>query len=520
MKHSKRLTARFIVLLILLIGVIIADAVLHFTGFTTHETLGPIISGGIMALFFIFGLILFIYSLYYSSEKTLIDELVLENTYSLGRPSRFYNFHAMQIRLKRKRRFGFRNKPAYVIAFSPSKQSVINATGRNSVISIFNGYISDYFKDYFNNHGFKVKHSNIYCYYHGYFIVYSFMKNDFVNNFIQELSQNLFNIVDEHQVHVFVQPLYGITEVSNPKENLFVSIENALTARNYSERNFQEKTYYDERLVKTVTDDDIKEIEQAMENKEFVVYYQPKFNLKTNEVCGSEALIRWNSPKYGFSSPDKFLPKAEEGGIMHDIDMYVFRTVCEDLAEAKRKGRRMLPVSVNFSLYEFYEPNFLNNLIDIIHTLDIDPQYIEVEITESTSQANSFLAVSYLKKIKEQGLQILMDDFGTGYSNIANLNKLPIDKVKIDKSLVDYIVEDPRTRESVRYLINLCIANGMESIAEGVDNAKQVEILRRYHCDVIQGYFYSRPISKEAYENFLAENKFEKKKKADKGGNN
>lgn len=519
MEHNKALTIRFVVLLILMIGLVATEAVFHFLGITAIEGLGPIISGVMMFFIAAVGIFFFGFSLYYSREKTLSDELVLENIFSLGRPSRFYNFHAMQIRLKRKRRGSFKNKPAYCVAFSPSNKAVINQTGRNSVISIFNGYISDYFKEYFDSHGFRVKHSNLYCFYHGYFILYSFMKSEFVNNFIQELSAKLFTITDEHQVHVFVQPLYGITEVTNPKENLFVSIENALTARNYSEKNFQEKTYYDEKLVKTVTDDDIKEIEQAMENKEFVVYYQPKFSLKTNEVCGSEALIRWNSPKYGFSSPDKFLPKAEEGGIMHDIDMYVFRTVCEDLAEAKRKGRRMLPVSVNFSLYEFYEPNFLNNLIEIIHTLDIDPKYIEVEITESTSQANSFLAVSYLKKIKEQGLQILMDDFGTGYSNIANLNKLPIDKVKIDKSLVDYIVEDPRTRESVRYLINLCIANGMESIAEGVDNAKQVEILRRYHCDVIQGYFYSRPISKEAYENFLVENKFEKKKKSDKGEN-
>ena len=110
-----------------------------------------------------------------------------------------------------------------------------------------------------------------------------------------------------------------------------------------------------------------------------------------------------------------------------------------------------------------------------------------------------------------------MDDFGTGYSNIANLCKLPIDKVKIDKSLVDNLVEDLKTQESVRYLINLCSVNGLESIAEGVDNVKQVEILKKLKCDTIQGYYYSRPISKEAFDNFLVENTFEKRK--GKGGN-
>lgn len=516
MKRIKRIKALFIILCVLL-GVSIIAYIALIPSADSGQSINSPLNNFILFIVIVLSIVCTLYGVYYASEKALTEELILENTFALGRPSTFYNLHAMQIRLKAKRRGKLKRRPAYVLAFSPSNKAVITSVGRNSVISIFNGYISEYFKNYFASHGRRIRKTNLYCYYHGYFILYSFLKNEFLNNFIQELSASLFKIAEENQIHIFVQPLYGITEVLNPKENLFVSIENALTARNYSEKNFQEKTYYDEKLIKTVTDDDIKEIQQAMENREFVVYYQPKFSLKTNEVVGSEALIRWNSPKYGFSSPDKFLPKAEEGGIMQDIDMYVFRTVCEDLAEAKRKGRRMLPVSVNFSLYEFYEPNFLNRLIEIIKSLDLDPKYIEVEITESTSQANSFLAVSYLKKIKEQGLQILMDDFGTGYSNIANLNKLPIDKVKIDKSLVDYIVEDSRTRESVRYLINLCIANGMESIAEGVDNAKQVEILRRLHCDVIQGYFYSRPISKEAYENFLADNKFEKKKKS-KGG--
>ena len=145
-------------------------------------------------------------------------------------------------------------------------------------------------------------------------------------------------------------------------------------------------------------------------------------------------------------------------------------------------------------------------------------ELIHIEVTESAYSDDPKAIIDAVKILHDAGFIVELDDFGTGYSNIANLNKLPIDKVKIDKSLVDYIVEDARTRECVRYLINLCVANGMESIAEGVDNAKQVEILRRLHCDVIQGYFYSRPISKEAYENFLSDNKFEKKKKA-KGGN-
>ena len=374
-----------------------------------------------------------------------------------------------------------------------------------------------YFKNYFNTHGRRIRKTNLYCYYHGYFILYSFGNREFVEQFTNDLATALFKIAEEKQVHVFVQPYFGIAQVSDPKENIFTSIDNALGARNYAEKTFQEKVYFDESVVNTATEDDIKEIEKAIDDEEFVIYYQPKVSLKTNEVVGSEALIRWNSSKYGFCGPDKFLSKAEEGGLMHDIDMYVFEKVCEDLSETKRKGRKMIPVSVNFSLYEFYAPNFLSDLTRILHSFDLDPGLIEIEITEGTSQANSFLAISYLKKIKEKGMKILMDDFGTGYSNLGNLNKLPIDKVKIDKSLIDNIVDNERTRESVRYLINLCIANGMESIAEGVDNAKQVEVLRRLHCDAIQGYYFSRPIPKDEYEKFIAEHRVDKKKT--KGGN-
>ncbi|MCQ2087252.1 MAG: EAL domain-containing protein [Bacilli bacterium] len=515
MKNRKALLFGLFVLLGLVVGVYITHIVFYLLGLENT----PIIS----LVFFITTpvvlLAFFAYLIMFIMITSMSQELMFENQFSLGRKSNFYNSHALEVRVRHKRFWRYRNKPAYVVVFSPSNNQIIRSTSRNSVMSIMNGYLSDYLTEKITKSGYRIRNDNSVCYYHGYFVLYSFSDHEFIEKFTNDLAKDLFKIAEDHQIHVFLQPYFGITRVTNPKENLFTSIDNAISARNYAEKNFQEKIYYDEQIIKTVTDDDIKEIERAMENKEFLVYYQPKFSLKANEVVGSEALIRWNSPKYGFSGPDKFLPKAEEGGIMHDIDMYVFKAVCEDLSETKRRGRRLLPVSVNFSLYEFYAPNFLNDLVNTLKSYEIDPKYIEIEITESTSQANSFLAVSYLKKIKEQGLKILMDDFGTGYSNIANLNKLPIDKIKIDKSLIDNIVEDEKTRESVRYLINLCVANGMESIAEGVDNPKQVEILRRLHCDVIQGYYYSRPISKEAYDNFLLENKYEKKN-AKKGGNN
>lgn len=142
---------------------------------------------------------------------------------------------------------------------------------------------------------------------------------------------------------------------------------------------------------------------------------------------------------------------------------------------------------------------------------NIPPTLIEIEITEQTTNANNFIATSILKRIKDLGIRILMDDFGVGYSNIMNIRKTPIDVIKIDKSFIDEIVTDARTRSIVKFLIELCKTNSLESIAEGVNDVKQVEILKKLKCDTIQGYYYSKPLCRNDFEKFLLSNNFEKK---------
>ena len=142
---------------------------------------------------------------------------------------------------------------------------------------------------------------------------------------------------------------------------------------------------------------------------------------------------------------------------------------------------------------------------------NVPPTLIEIEITEQTTNDNNFIANSILKRIKELGIRILMDDFGIGYSNIMNIRKSPIDVIKIDKSFIDDIVIDAKTRSIVQFLIQLCKVNGMESIAEGVNDAKQVAILRKLQCDTIQGYYYSKPLNRNDFEKLLLQNDFEKK---------
>ena len=341
--------------------------------------------------------------------------------------------------------------------------------------------------------------------------MYTFKQNEITLQEIAELIvKEIYEFAAKECKHLWVQPFFGIAIV-NKEQTMLQQIENALVARDYSERNFEVITFYQPSFRRGVSSSDIDEISEGLEKKEFVVYYQPKYDVVKKRFISCEALIRWKSEKHGFLTPTKFLGKAEAAGLIHEIDTFVLRKVCEDLNDLRRRGKRLLPVSVNFSLYEFYSSNFLNTILDVLDEYQIPTNLIEIEITEATSQANQFLSVSIIKKLKEKGMRVLMDDFGVGFSNVGNLKKIPFDAVKIDKSFVDDITGDVKAREIVKFLISLCKVNEMEVIAEGVDSKEQVDLLRKIKCDTIQGFFYSEPLSKTDYEKFLLNNPFEKK---------
>ena len=454
--------------------------------------------------------VLFVISLtYFINKESLTRTIQIENENILGRKSTFNNLYAFQKKVLIMARY--RNKqPQHLIAFSFSNLAVTQNVNRNEEIFGVNGFIVDYLEKMPTELKMNPR-DFIFGFSRGTFLIYTFKQNEkSLNTICETISRSIYEYAGENCRHVYVQPFFGI-EVVKEEETIVQQIENALIAREYSERNFESITFYQASFRKTVNANDIDELARALENNEFVVYYQPKFDLLNKRFISSEALIRWKSEKYGLLSPTKFLGKAEAAGLTHDIDTFVLRKVCENLNDLRRRGKRLLPVSVNFSLYEFYSAGFLDTIVDIMNEFNIPSHLIEIEITEATSQANQFLSISIIKKLKDRGMRVLMDDFGIGFSNVGNLKKIPFDAVKIDKSFIDDIATDTKAREIVKFLIGLCKVNGMEVIAEGVDNKDQVEILKRNKCDTIQGFYYSQALSKQDYEKFLADNPFEKK---------
>ena len=461
-----------------------------------------------------FGLVIvyiLVLSFYINGRFTLIS-IENDNEYNLGERSTFNNLFAfqreVQIRFSLNKRF-FKNSQ-FIVAFTFSSSSVTQNVNRNKEIYALNSHIANFLNEIPAKLNLKKKYF-VFAFSRGAFLIYCTKQNEQVIQSICDLLiKDIYAFGEAVCPHTWVQPFFGVTVVNND-ESLTHQIENALLARDRSEKNFETITYYQPTFRKSVSSSEVDELYAALENKEFVVYYQPKFDLNNKQFISSEALIRWNSKKYGLLAPTKFLAKAESIGLIHDIDIYVLRQVCEDLNDLIRRGRRTLPVSVNFSLFEFYSTNFLDKIMSILEEFKIPPHLIEIEITEATSQANQFLSISIIKKLKEQGIRVLMDDFGIGYSNVGNLRKIPFDVVKIDKSFIDGIVTDTKAREIVKFLIGLCKINGMEVVAEGVDNKEQVEILRKIKCDTIQGFYYSQALEKKAFENFLVNNPFEKK---------
>ncbi len=244
-------------------------------------------------------------------------------------------------------------------------------------------------------------------------------------------------------------------------------------------------------------------VETAIAQDEFLVYLQPKFDVKTEEIEGAEALIRWNYRKKDLLPPSRFIPYFEKDGSIGKLDDIVLEKVCIALANWKAEGKKLYPVSVNLSRKRLYERNLIAHLTEIVDRYDVDHDLIDFELTESATYDNTVHMLRVLEELRAGGFRISMDDFGTGYSSLSLLTKMPIDTLKIDKSFVDPIATDHEREEDlvvIRHIIALARELGFVCLAEGAERQEQVEKLRSLGCEIIQGYYYSRPIPVEEYE--------------------
>ncbi len=247
------------------------------------------------------------------------------------------------------------------------------------------------------------------------------------------------------------------------------------------------------------------ELLHALEREEFELHYQAQYYLKNRKISGAEVLLRWQSKKLGRISPAVFIPVAEETGMIVEIGYYVFEEACREYMRWKEQGLDIDNISINISSIQFREDDIFNKLQDIILKVGIPPHKIEIEITEGFIMEYSTTNLTILEDLRNIGCRISIDDFGTGYSSMSYMKKLALDTIKIDKSFVMDLPGDSHDVEVSKAIIALSHSLGYQVIAEGIETFEQEEFLRKYHCDIGQGFYFAKPMDSDGFISFVKE---------------
>lgn len=307
-------------------------------------------------------------------------------------------------------------------------------------------------------------------------------------------------VIDDHQLHVTAS-LGILLYHENPTnfENCLIYVDNAMYKAKANGRNGY--VIYDSILKESFKDKlTLKmDIEKALENDEFILYYQPEVDIINGNIIGAEALIRWMNKEKGLIFPDEFIPIAEETGLISKIGEWALREACYQLKKWQKINLRLMKVSINVSAQQFLKNNLVEVIKNTLSETGLEPGYLELEITERMTMDVNY-AIKTLSELSDLGVTISIDDFGTGYSSLSYLKNFPVDYLKIDKSFVRDIMNNEGDANIVSTIITMAHNLGLKVIAEGVENKEQLRFLQLRNCDFVQGYFFSRPLSAEAFE--------------------
>ncbi|MDX8046893.1 bifunctional diguanylate cyclase/phosphodiesterase [Gracilibacillus sp. S3-1-1] len=245
------------------------------------------------------------------------------------------------------------------------------------------------------------------------------------------------------------------------------------------------------------------DIRKAFKLKEFTLSYQPKVDVNTDEIIGVEALIRWEHGKKGKISPSIFIPIAEQIGMIAQIGEWVLKEACMQFVKWQKSGASPVIVAVNISAVELQQPNFLIRVKQIIQETGMDPNYLEIEITENSVMQNTEECIERMNELRRMGISLSIDDFGTGYSSMGYLQKFPINYLKIDQSFLRELRDQSGSAEIIKAMIQLGHTFGLKVVAEGVEEEDILSFIRNEQCDYYQGYFYSKPLTPDLIEEKL-----------------
>ena len=314
--------------------------------------------------------------------------------------------------------------------------------------------------------------------------------------FVDQFISYMRNEINNYEINMKVTVKFGIYKVEDKSISVAKMCNRALLAVEMIKGKYDKvSNYYDDslrqkmELEQTITSD----MESALANGEFEVYFQPKYDLLTDKVAGAEALVRWKHPVKGMISPGIFIPIFERTGFITKLDMFVWEETCKYIAEWKQKGRADIPVSVNVSRCDIYNTNLPEVMLELVHKYNIEPEELHLEITETAYTEDSEQLIEVVSQLKMSGFIIEMDDFGSGYSSLNMISELPIDILKLDMRFVQN--DNINSNNNImNFVIGLAKWMNLLVVAEGVETQEQINSLKSIECNYVQGFFYSKPI--------------------------
>jgi diguanylate cyclase (GGDEF)-like protein/PAS domain S-box-containing protein len=310
--------------------------------------------------------------------------------------------------------------------------------------------------------------------------------------------------LEEHEV--FVSGSVGITMYPNDSQDVHALVKNADTAMYHAKAQGKNNFKFFTEEINTSTVERFKlesRFRRALEKLEFQLNYQPKVDIRSGEVVGMEALLRWYHPDQGHVNPALFIPLAEETGLLSQLSEWALKEACRQNREWQSQGLPPLRVSVNLSARHFHKKDLPDIVGGILEETGLAAQHLMLEITEGTIIEKVEETIQTLKMFKQMGIGVSIDDFGTGYSSLNYLNRFSIDELKIDKSFVSDILNDFDSRKVITAIIALAHNLNLTVVAEGVETREQYEFLKESDCDEIQGYLFSKPLNSEDFRNLI-----------------
>ncbi len=295
----------------------------------------------------------------------------------------------------------------------------------------------------------------------------------------------------------------GIYVVSDRSIGLQYCYENAQMAKRSVKDLYDTAiSFFDESLRQRVIE--TQEIEMSMysalKNREYEVYLQPKYDLKTDRIAGAEALVRWHHPTMGFLVPARFISILEQNGFLLQLDCYVHEEVCRIIRAWIDAGEQPVPISVNMSRLHAKQSAFVERIEETVRRYEVPSEYIEIELTETAFHDDTQQIIDVMQRLKDKGFRLAMDDFGSGYSSLNLLNILPVDVIKLDRMMFHELDKHDRSKKIVTNAIHIVRDLEMTAVAEGIETQEQIDFLKDIECDMVQGYYYAKPMPVTQFE--------------------